>query len=164
MPSANVPELRARMDAFARARLTLADFEPVLEVEWELELDEVTPALFRALSLLEPYGAGNHEPVFSARGVKLLAPPRILKDKHIKLKLTAGAIPAGGAGTTSAAARVAGLMRARQMTQARKCPKRRFWFHPAAIPMPPHPARRDVRAAVAESDGATVPLVAKIRI
>jgi single-stranded-DNA-specific exonuclease len=90
MPSANVPELRTRMDAFARARLTPADFEPVLEVESDLQLDEVTPALFRALQLLEPYGAGNHEPVFSACGVKLLAPPRILKDKHIKLKLTPG--------------------------------------------------------------------------
>jgi single-stranded-DNA-specific exonuclease len=90
MPSANVPELRARLDAFARARLTAADFEPVLEVESEIQLDEVTPALFRALQLLEPYGAGNHEPVFSACGVKLLAPPRILKEKHIKLKLTPG--------------------------------------------------------------------------
>ncbi|MGA8428899.1 MAG: single-stranded-DNA-specific exonuclease RecJ [Candidatus Sulfotelmatobacter sp.] len=88
MPSANVPELRSRLDAFARARLTAADFEPVLEVESELQLDEVTPALFNALNLLEPYGAGNHEPVFSACAVRLLAPPRILKDKHIKLKLT----------------------------------------------------------------------------
>jgi single-stranded-DNA-specific exonuclease len=90
MPAANVPELRKRMDAFARARLTAADLEPVLEVESELQLDEVTPALFRALQLLEPYGAANHEPVFSACGVRLLAPPRILKEKHIKLKLTPG--------------------------------------------------------------------------
>jgi len=88
LPSANIPELRSRLDAFARSRLTPADFEPVLEVESELQLDEVTPALFSALHLLEPYGAGNHEPVFSARGVQLTAPPRILKDKHIKLKLT----------------------------------------------------------------------------
>jgi single-stranded-DNA-specific exonuclease len=90
MPSANVPELRSRLDAFARARLTPADFEPVLDVESEIQLEEVTPALFRALELLEPYGAGNHEPVFSACAVKLLAPPRILKEKHIKLKLTPG--------------------------------------------------------------------------
>jgi single-stranded-DNA-specific exonuclease len=89
MPSANVPELRTRLDAFARARLTAADFDPVLEVESELRLDEVTPALFSVLRLLEPYGAGNHEPIFSARGVQLMAPPRIMKDKHIKLKLTA---------------------------------------------------------------------------
>src|ERR1700733_3171312 len=41
------------------------------------------------LSLPEPYGAGNHEPAFSARNVRLIAPPKILKDKHIKLKLKA---------------------------------------------------------------------------
>jgi single-stranded-DNA-specific exonuclease len=41
------------------------------------------------LSLLEPYGTGNHEPAFTARNVRLLAPPKILKDKHIKLKFKA---------------------------------------------------------------------------
>jgi single-stranded-DNA-specific exonuclease len=40
--------------------------------------------------LLEPYGTGNHEPAFSARNVRLTAPPKILKDKHVKLKLKAG--------------------------------------------------------------------------
>jgi hypothetical protein len=33
---------------------------------------------------------GNPEPVFVARGVQLAAPPRILKDKHVKLKIRAG--------------------------------------------------------------------------
>jgi single-stranded-DNA-specific exonuclease len=90
MPSNNVPQLRAELDAFARTRLTPADFDPVLELEAELDLDEITPSLFRVLQLLEPHGAGNHEPAFAARGVRLIAPPRILKDKHIKLKLKAG--------------------------------------------------------------------------
>jgi single-stranded-DNA-specific exonuclease len=90
MPSANVPQLRAELDAFARTRLTPADFDPVLEIEAELDLDEITPSLFRVLQLLEPHGAGNHEPAFAARGVHLIAPPKILKDKHIKLKLKAG--------------------------------------------------------------------------
>jgi single-stranded-DNA-specific exonuclease len=90
MPSANVAQLRAELDAFARTRLTAADFDPVLDVEAELSLDEITPGLYQALQLLEPYGAGNHEPAFSARGVRLIAPPKILKDKHIKLKLKAG--------------------------------------------------------------------------
>jgi single-stranded-DNA-specific exonuclease len=93
MPTANVEELRTRLDHFARARLTPADFEPVLEVDAELTLPDVTPDLFRALETLEPYGMGNPEPVFSARGVQLVAPPRILKDKHIKLKLRAGQQP-----------------------------------------------------------------------
>jgi single-stranded-DNA-specific exonuclease len=89
MPSANVAQLRAELDAFARTRLTPADFDPVLDLEAELKLDEITPALFQMLRLLEPYGAGNHEPAFKARGVRLTAPPKILKDKHIKLKLRA---------------------------------------------------------------------------
>ncbi len=90
LPTANVPQLRARLDAFARARLTLADFDPMLDLDAELPFDEITPALFQALHLLEPYGVGNPEPVFSARGVQLTAPPRILKEKHVKLKLRAG--------------------------------------------------------------------------
>jgi single-stranded-DNA-specific exonuclease len=90
MPSANVPQLRAELDAFARTRLTPADFDPVLDVEAELDLDEITSGLYQVLQLLEPHGAGNHEPAFAARGVRLIAPPKILKDKHIKLKLKAG--------------------------------------------------------------------------
>jgi len=91
MPAANVPELRVRLDAFARTRLTPADFDPILDLDGELDLSEVTPDLFHALRLLEPYGMGNPEPVFAARGVQLVAPPRILKDKHVKLKLRTGA-------------------------------------------------------------------------
>jgi single-stranded-DNA-specific exonuclease len=91
MPAANVAELRVRLDAFARTRLTPADFDPILDLDGELDLSEVTPDLFHALRLLEPYGMGNPEPVFAARGVQLVAPPRILKDKHVKLKLRTGA-------------------------------------------------------------------------
>ena len=89
MPSANVDDLRSKLDAFARTRLTPADFDPILDLDAELDLSEITPDLFHALELLEPYGMGNPEPVFAARGVQLAAPPRILKDKHIKLKLRA---------------------------------------------------------------------------
>ena len=91
MPSANVADLRTQLDAFARSRLTLADFDPTLDLDAELDLADVTPELFQALQLLEPYGMGNPEPIFAARAVQLTAPPRILKDKHVKLKLRPGA-------------------------------------------------------------------------
>jgi single-stranded-DNA-specific exonuclease len=90
MPAANVAELRARLDAFARTRLTPADFDPILNLDAELHLDEITPQMFQALRLLEPYGVGNPEPVFAARSAQLAAPPRILKDRHVKLKVRAG--------------------------------------------------------------------------
>jgi single-stranded-DNA-specific exonuclease len=90
MAAANVEQLRKELDAFARTRLTEADFDPVLEVEAELDLDDVTPGLYQILRLLEPHGAGNHEPAFAARGVRVVAPPKILKEKHVKLKVKAG--------------------------------------------------------------------------
>jgi single-stranded-DNA-specific exonuclease len=87
MTADSIPELRAHLDRYARSHLTLANFEPMLEVDSELSLDEVTPELFQALRQLQPFGVGNPEPVFVTRNVRLIAPPRILKDKHVKLKL-----------------------------------------------------------------------------
>lgn len=87
LPSANVEKLRAHLDAYARARLTPADFEPQLEFDRELPLEEVTPELHQALLLLEPFGVENREPVFAARAVRLMAPPQAVKDKHVRLRV-----------------------------------------------------------------------------
>ncbi len=87
LPSANVEKLRHHLDGYARSRLTLADFEPQLEFDRELPLREVTPELRRSLLLLEPFGMGNDEPVFTARGVRLMAPPQTVKDKHVRLRV-----------------------------------------------------------------------------
>ena len=94
MPSANVADLRAKLDAFARTRLTPADFEPILDLDAELDLTEITPDLFQALDRLEPYGMGNPEPdIRRPRGAvdsaaanterqtrKAEAPPRVCGD------------------------------------------------------------------------------------
>jgi len=89
LPTANLPALRSELDRYARARLTLADFEPQLEFDAELPLEEVTPELHHALSLLEPFGIDNPEPVFTARNVRLMAPPQSVKDKHVRLRVAA---------------------------------------------------------------------------
>jgi len=87
MPSAHVQKLRVHLDTYARARLTLADFEPQLAYDRELGLEEVTPELHRVLSLLEPFGMDNPEPVFTARAVRLMTPPQAVKDKHVRLRI-----------------------------------------------------------------------------
>jgi single-stranded-DNA-specific exonuclease len=91
LPSANVEQLRERLDVYARARLTLADFEPQLEFDTVLPLEEVTPELHQALRLLEPFGMENPEPVFTARAVRLMAPPQAVKDKHVRLRVAPAA-------------------------------------------------------------------------
>ena len=87
LPSAYLPDLRAQLDNYARSRLTLADFEPTLNFDAEVPLDQVTPELFHSVCRLEPFGVGNPEPVFATRGVLLMAPPRVMKDKHVKLRV-----------------------------------------------------------------------------
>jgi len=88
MPAANLPDLCAHLDAYARARLTPADFEPILDLDAELPFGQITPNLFQALRRLEPFGMGNPEPVFAARNLRLMAPPRVMKEKHVKLRLS----------------------------------------------------------------------------
>jgi single-stranded-DNA-specific exonuclease len=87
LPTSRLAKLRMHLDEYAHARLTLADFEPILNVDAALPLEQITPDLFQALCRLEPFGMGNPEPVFSAYDVRMMAPPRVIKDKHVKLKL-----------------------------------------------------------------------------
>jgi single-stranded-DNA-specific exonuclease len=58
-----------------------------LAIDSDLALNQVTPQLLAALARMEPFGQQNPEPVFSSCGVNLLAPPRIIKEKHIKLRV-----------------------------------------------------------------------------
>jgi len=96
LPSSRIQELQAHMDRYARSCLTLADFEPVVNIDAELPLDAVTPDLFEALRRLEPFGAGNPEPVFLASAARVSAPPKILKDIHAKLRFTPGLAAGNG--------------------------------------------------------------------
>jgi single-stranded-DNA-specific exonuclease len=95
LPSSNVEKLRLHLDAYARARLTRADFEPQIAFDRELPLREITPELHQALLLLEPFGMENREPIFAARGMRLMAPAQTVKDKHVRLRIApALAVPA----------------------------------------------------------------------
>src|SRR5262249_10328378 len=71
LPSSRIRELQAHMDLYARSCLTPADFEPVVSIDAELGLDAVTPDLFEALRRMEPFGAGNPEPVFFASAARV---------------------------------------------------------------------------------------------
>jgi single-stranded-DNA-specific exonuclease len=90
LPAERVPELRAALDGFARTKLTPADFEPALTIDGEVTLDQVTPELLREVQRLAPFGMGNPQPVFAARGVRLAQPPILLKEKHLKLRVMQG--------------------------------------------------------------------------
>jgi single-stranded-DNA-specific exonuclease len=88
MPSKDVPDLKKRLNIYAQAMLKPEDLLPELSIDAEIPLSSVTPELLDDLGRLEPFGHGNREPVFSSSSVSLLMPPRILKEKHIKLRVS----------------------------------------------------------------------------
>ena len=88
MPASSLPELKRRLAApCRRAPRRSASPNICLRIHAELPLDRITPVLAGWLAKLEPLGHGNPEPVFAARGVRIMAPPRVMKDRHIALEL-----------------------------------------------------------------------------
>jgi single-stranded-DNA-specific exonuclease len=86
-------QLHAFREAFGRMAahaLTLEDLEPRCRVDVLVEPGELTERAVTGLSVLEPFGQGNPEPVLAARG--LCAHTRVLASKrggagHLKLSL-----------------------------------------------------------------------------
>lgn len=86
-----IPELERRFEDHARAVLKPQDLEPVLRVDSEVSFGELDLGVYEVLRQLGPHGMGNPTPVFAARGVRLMGPPRVLKEKHLKLRVAQGA-------------------------------------------------------------------------
>jgi single-stranded-DNA-specific exonuclease len=87
LDAARVDEFRERFRAFASGRLTVADFEPEIEVDAEIGFDEVTDQIVAELLNLAPFGFGNASPTLVVRGVEVAATPDIKNDKHLFLRL-----------------------------------------------------------------------------
>jgi single-stranded-DNA-specific exonuclease len=90
LPAERIAELEARFEERARHLLRPEDLEPTQRIDAELGLREVDWELLEEVQGLEPFGSGNPKPVFAARKVRLAAPPRVLKEKHLKLRVTQG--------------------------------------------------------------------------
>ena len=87
MPAASLPELKRRLRLCANERIADCEPERLLRIHAELPLDRITPVLVGWLAKLEPLGHGNQEPIFVARNARLLAAPRPMKERHIRLEL-----------------------------------------------------------------------------
>ena len=101
MPADALPELKRRLRLYANEKLPAHEPERLLRIHAELPLDRITPVLYGWLRKLEPLGHGNPEPIFVARATRLLAAPRIMKERHIRLDLAQASAPAPGQPTGS---------------------------------------------------------------
>jgi single-stranded-DNA-specific exonuclease len=79
----NLNDFAKAFELAARSQLSAEDLLPVLSHDGEVKLSMFNLSLLRELENLNPYGAGNPQPVFVSRNCRTYS-PRILADKHLK--------------------------------------------------------------------------------
>jgi len=87
----HLPELISRLKQIADQQLAGLDLKPLLNGDVEISLSELDSKLLEQISWFEPTGYGNPEPVFVARGVRVISSRTVGTDaKHLKLNVTDG--------------------------------------------------------------------------
>ena len=61
--------------------------QPEIKIDAELELKDISPRFQRILREFAPFGPQNLRPVFITRKVNLSAPPKIVGNNHLRLKV-----------------------------------------------------------------------------
>jgi single-stranded-DNA-specific exonuclease len=82
---ANIDQFRERFNAYGQARLLPEDFQPRLEMDAVLQLNEIDEPAVNELFTLAPFGHGNPAPLFAALNVEIAAPPVVMKEKQLRL-------------------------------------------------------------------------------
>jgi len=92
--SAKVEALREALAATGGEELELAvQRSAEIQCDAELQLDADALGLARELQRLAPFGIGNPRPRLLCRDLRVEAPPQILKEEHLKLRLAGGDRP-----------------------------------------------------------------------
>jgi single-stranded-DNA-specific exonuclease len=71
----------------ARELLSEDDLQPRLRIDHEITFPELNFDFLGWHEMLQPFGNGNPQPIFFARGVESVAEPRIVGEKHLQLRL-----------------------------------------------------------------------------
>ena len=83
----NIDAFRIAFGEVVQRALTDDDRRPVLEIDAELSLRDMSSAFLDQYRQLEPFGQRNHEPFFLCRNVSPRLPGRVLKEKHLRVAL-----------------------------------------------------------------------------
>ncbi len=78
LPVENLPAFAERFDSLAAQFLGREQPVPELQLDGEVLLAELNPALVKEMDLLQPFGKGNPEPAFAASGLRLVGNPRLM--------------------------------------------------------------------------------------
>ncbi len=83
-----IHDFRQAFDEAVKARITEEQRTPVIHVDLEVGLGELTPKFHRIMKRMAPFGPDNMQPVFVSHGLRPASEPRVLKEKHLKMDVT----------------------------------------------------------------------------
>lgn len=87
LKESNIETFRKRFEEIAEANLKDEDLKPVQYIDQSLQFDKIDYKFYNILKQMGPFGPGNLSPVFISENVTDTGQVRLLKDKHLKLKL-----------------------------------------------------------------------------
>jgi single-stranded-DNA-specific exonuclease len=86
----SIDDFRAEINRLAHERLSIEDLLPSVEVDMEIGLGELNEEVAGQIARLEPFGAGNPEPLFLTRNLTLRGRPQGLSRETLKFWATDG--------------------------------------------------------------------------
>lgn len=86
----NFEAFRVAMSAAVTSQIHGTQLAATLDIDAEVMFTDLAPPFLRHYIAMEPFGMGNQEPVFIARGVEAQLPGTVIKDRHWKLLLRQG--------------------------------------------------------------------------
>jgi single-stranded-DNA-specific exonuclease len=81
----DLSEFKKRISETIATKVKLEDLQPQIIADAVLEFSDINQNLIKDLHRLEPFGMGNEEPVFVINDLTQIRPPKLMKDKHIKI-------------------------------------------------------------------------------
>lgn len=84
---ARLGDFAAAFETAARQAFAGEMLRPVLDIDLEVNFRDLDHDFYEHYRLLEPFGQFNPEPVLLIRGVSPRLPPRVMKEKHLRLLL-----------------------------------------------------------------------------
>jgi single-stranded-DNA-specific exonuclease len=86
----NFPKFAETFCSIARELLSEEALQRSLRLDHELPFTSIDIEFLRWHELLQPFGNGNPQPLFFARTVEPVAPPRVSNEKHLIFRLRQG--------------------------------------------------------------------------
>ncbi len=82
-----IEEFKEAFNAVVKELLTADLLTPVITIDAEIDLGELTPKYTRLLKQFSPFGPKNMRPTFVARRVEAMGPARIVGKNHLRFKI-----------------------------------------------------------------------------